>query len=327
MNCLKTCSQQSFSCTYYLKRPELLADVAAGLHAGSAHRQLARSLRCSASTVTGLAARLGRHALLLLTLSLQQIDRIREAVVYDDFEAFAFSQDHPFGMGTAVGQQSWFCYWLESAPHQRAPRAATKRARPGPEHQQPGSYSRAFGRLLDGLAPKADDQQPLRLVTDEHFGYRAGLARHPLKNRFRHEAYPNPKRGPKGTPRSNTAARRDQEMFPVDLLHKLMRHSLAHHRRETIAFGRRINALLERGFLMTIWRNFVKARTERTSDPTTPAMFLELTPDPWDWSRVLARRIFPHRVQVPESWMTIYRRELVTTAIGINCTHRLTNAF
>jgi hypothetical protein len=116
-------------------------------------------------------------------------------------------------------------------------------------------------------------------------------------------------------------------MFPVDLLHKLIRHSLAHHRRETIAFGRRLNALLERGFLMAIWRNFVKARTERTSDPTTPGMFIGLTTVPWDWDRVLSRRIFHQQVQVPETWMTIYRRKLVTSAIGVNRTHRLINAF
>jgi len=325
--CKKTCSQQTFSCTYYLKRPELLVAVAAGLNAGSAHRQLARSLRCSASTVTGLAARLGRHALLLLALSLQQIDRIREPVVYDDFESFAFSQDNPFGMGTAVGQRSWFWYWLERAPHQRAPRAATRGARPGAEHRQSGSYTRSFRRLLDGLAQKADEREPLRLITDGHLGYRAGLARHPARDRFSHRSFPNPPRGRRGDPRSTEAARRDREMFPVDLLHKLIRHSLAHHRRETIAFGRRLNALLERGFLMAIWRNFVKARTERTSDPTTPGMFLGLTRNPWDWERVLSRRIFHRQVQVPESWMPIYRRQLVTTAIGTNRPHLLVNAF
>lgn len=42
--CGRTFSRQSFACTYYLKRPELLVAVAAGLVAGSAHRQIARSL-------------------------------------------------------------------------------------------------------------------------------------------------------------------------------------------------------------------------------------------------------------------------------------------
>ena len=96
-------------------------------------------------------------------------------------------------------------------------------------------------------------------------------------------------------------------MFPVDQLHALWRHSCAHNRRETIAFGRRINAMLERAHLMAVWRNFVKKITERQPDPTTAAMSLGLTERRWSWARVLARRLFPARVAVPPGWMTVYR--------------------
>ena len=116
-------------------------------------------------------------------------------------------------------------------------------------------------------------------------------------------------------------------MFAVDLLHSLMRHSLAHHRRETIAFCRRLNALLERGFLMAVWRNWVKGRSERKNDRTTPAMRLGLAHEPWDWSRVLVKRLFPWRLRVPAPWMTIYQRELITPEIGANTRHTLKGAF
>ena len=52
LTCETTFSVQTFSVTYYLKRPELVVPIAAGLNAGSAHRQLARSLGCAPSTVT-----------------------------------------------------------------------------------------------------------------------------------------------------------------------------------------------------------------------------------------------------------------------------------
>ena len=52
LGCGATFSQQTFSTTYYLKVTRLLVPVAAGLLAGSAHRQLARSLHCAPSTVT-----------------------------------------------------------------------------------------------------------------------------------------------------------------------------------------------------------------------------------------------------------------------------------
>ena len=116
-------------------------------------------------------------------------------------------------------------------------------------------------------------------------------------------------------------------MFAVDLLHKLLRHSQAHHRRETIAFGRRLNAALERGFLFVVWRNLIKGRSERKPDRSTPAMALKLTDSPWDWSRVLSRRLFPTHLHVPERWLAIYRRELVTTMLGNNTRHSLVNAF
>ena len=160
------------------------------------------------------------------------------------------------------------------------------------------------------------------LISDERPDYRAGMRGHPQRSAFEHRVFPNPKKRP-----SDEAKRRDRAMFAVDLLHGLLRHSLAGHHRETIAFGRRLNALMERLFLAAIWRNWVKGRSERRSDPTTPAMTLGLTQKPWSWTRVLARRLFSSKIRVPEHWMTIYRRELITPQIGINTRHTLSRAF
>ena len=115
---------------------------------------------------------------------------------------------------------------------------------------------------------------------------------------------------------------RDRAMFPVDLLHKILRHSLAHHRRETIAFGRRLNALMERLFLASAWRNFIKGVSERKPDPTTPAMRLGLTEKPWSWSRLLGRRLFPDREHVHPSWMELYRRDWISPFLPANRLHR-----
>src|SRR5262245_28459522 len=120
MVCRRCFSRQSFAVSYYLKRAELLVPVAAGLQAGSAHRQLARSLGCAPSTVTRLTARLGRHAMLLTWRGLQHlVGRLSETVVLDHFESFEFSQDMPFGVATAVGSDSWFVYGVDPAPHGR----------------------------------------------------------------------------------------------------------------------------------------------------------------------------------------------------------------
>jgi len=169
----------------------------------------------------------------------------------------------------------------------------------------------------------------MTLHTDGHRAYRQGLAKHPQRNRFRHLIFPNPPRPHKGAPRSPEARERDSAMFAVDLLHGLLRHSNAHHRRETIAFGRRLNALMERAFVTVVWRNMVKACSERTTErkKITPAMALGMTDAPWSWSKVLAQRLFPARLDLPPAWQTIYRRQITTAAVGRNTRHTLIHAF
>jgi transposase-like protein len=323
--CRRTFSRQSFACSYYLKRPELLVPIAAGLVAGSAHRQLARSLGCAPSTVTRLAARLGRHSLLLHALALEHVEHISEPVVLDHFETFVYSQDDRLGIATAVGQRSWFVYGIQPAPHRRAGRrsARKKAVRAVPPEPSPESVVRSTLDTLDVLIPRASNG--LTLVSDDNPAYRAAASRHPRARTLRHRVYPNPPRGPETDPA--TAFERDRQMGAVDVLHKLWRHSQAHHRRETIAFGRRTNAVLERAALMLCWRNLVKGVSERKGDRTTPAMRLEITPRPWSWKDALARRLFPGRLTVPEPWMRIYRREWITPAVGRNLPHDLRHAF
>jgi transposase-like protein len=67
VHCRRTFSTQTFSTTYYLKRPQLLEPIAHRILACSGYRQIAREARCAHTTVMGQAARLGRHALLFLT--------------------------------------------------------------------------------------------------------------------------------------------------------------------------------------------------------------------------------------------------------------------
>jgi transposase-like protein len=296
LTCRRTFSLQTFSVTYYLKRADLVVPVAAGLNAGSAHRQLARSLGCNPSTVTRLAARLGRH------------------------ESFAYSQDYPLGIGTPVGQRSWFVYGIEPATRRRGGKSgsvapARRKALKTGTYTKPGAYGRSVRNTVDRLLQAVPEHDGLDLISDGHPSYRREIERHPERSRIRHRVFPNPRRGTKGSPRTPEARERDREMFPVDLLHLLMRHSLAHHRRETIAFGRRHNAVMERMFLMVVWRNLVKRTSERDRQSDTPAMILGLARQPWSWPRVLARRLFPWRVSVPPSWMKIYRRAWITPTL------------
>src|SRR5262245_10575304 len=155
LTCGRTFSRQTFAVSYYRKRPELLRPVAAGLVAGSAHRQIARSVGCAPSTVTRLAARLGRHAMLLLARALFELEgRVEEPFVLDHFETFEFTQDYPFGVATLVGSESWFIYGLDPAPHARTGHRShlqEKRLRARPRRDRRGGYIGSTRRTLDLL--------------------------------------------------------------------------------------------------------------------------------------------------------------------------------
>jgi len=322
--------QTAFTVSYYLKRPELLVPIAAALNAGSAHRQIARSLGCAPSTVTRLAARLGRHALLLQARALEHLDWIEEPVVFDHFETFVFRQEEALGLATPIGQYSWFTLGVDPAPHRRGGRrtpAQRKKLLQNPVKIPPGEVQRSTIRVLDLLLSKVHRDKRLRLISDKHPAYKAALGGHPDRGRIEHRVYPNPKRGPKRSKRSRRARLRDRQMRAADVLHEILRHTCSHHRRESIAFGRRTNAVVERAFLAIVWRNFVKKITERRRDPTTAAMAVGLVEEQWSWERVLARRLFPERLQLPPGWLKVYRREWITESIGPNTLHRLKYAY
>jgi transposase-like protein len=325
----QTCGQgfstQTFSVTYYRKRPHLLRPIAAGIVAGSALRQIARSLDCSPSTVAGIASRLGRHAMLLHARVLQELrGKLNEAVVLDHFESFEYTQDYPFGVATAVGALSWFVFALDPAPHGRGGKRSTVQARKlrsRPKRALRGRYAGSTDRVLETLRKLVPEHDRLELISDGHPDYRKSVAK--LRCAVGHRIHPNPPRGPKGSPRSAAARARDRAMFPVDLLHKIVRHTLAQERRETIAINRRLNAAMERLALTAIWRNFVKRRSERKGRSPTPAQWLGLTDRRWSWKQVFSRRLFYGRSSLPEPWPTLYRRQWTTPLLHGNAVHDL----
>ncbi|MCP4035789.1 MAG: hypothetical protein GY733_02540 [bacterium] len=142
-----------------------------------------------------------------------------------------------------MGHRSSFFYGFDPAPHRRTGRRSARRQ--PPRHELPArvpqslvdSAARSF-ELLERLFPEG-----FELISDDHPAYRAALAKRRSKA-IRHSVYPNPPRGPGAD--AQVARQRDQAMYPVDFKHKLWRHTDAHHRRETIAFGRRSNAVLAR---------------------------------------------------------------------------------
>ena len=279
--------------------------VAAGMAACSAHRQIARSARCAKTSVTRMAERLGRHAILFHARCLKEPIVLAEPIVHDHFETFLGRQDQALGVGTAVGSDSWFVYDLDPAPHRGSGRRPDRKEATilRPRH----TYVRSIRRTFQRLIARVSEGQRLTARVDGRADYLAAMLG-PLRSKVSLEIYPNPKRGPKGAPRSAEAARRDWAMFPNDQLHQLLRHTCSDHKRETIAFGRRLESILGRLHLVAVWKNFIKARSERKPDRSTPAMRIGLTAERWAWERVLSRRLFQARVPLSPFLRNLYEK-------------------
>ncbi len=294
-SCGRGFSQRSFTTSYRMKRPELLVPIATWLVAGAAHRQIARSLGCSHATVTRVATRLGKHAELFQRWALSRAGMISEPIVLDHFETFVRSQVERVGVATVVGKESWFVYDLDGARYLReAGRSTRKRAlKRAPNPVFSGAITNSTAGVMRRLLARS--AAPLQLISDDHPAYRSVVRRLRFTGqRISHATFPNPDRGP-GCDRLKARAR-DEAMFPVDLLHKIIRHSRKDHARETFSFGRRVDHVMGRLHLLAVWRNFVKRRTERRPCDESPAMRIGLTTRRWEWSEILALRLFERRI-------------------------------
>jgi hypothetical protein len=274
---------------------------------------MARSFHCAKTSVTRMAERLGRHAILFQARCNAHLPALNEAVVHDHFEAFIGRQDHALGVGTAVGAKSRYVYDIDPAPHRGSGRRPDRKPEDGTAGSSDRSYVTSIQRSIRSLIPHLSGGDQLVLIADGRLDYRVALQDSALASCVSLQVFPNPKRGPKGTPRSPEAVRRDLAMFPVDQLHQLLRHSCADHKRETIAFGRRLESIIGRASLMAVWKNFIKARSERKPDRTTPAMKLGLTETRWRFERILARRLFTHRERVSKSARRVYQKRWTTS--------------
>ena len=115
-------------------------------------------------------------------------------------------------------------------------------------------------------------------------------------------------------------------LFPVNLMDLLLRHNSANHKRETIAFSKRHQSVVERAALLILWRNFTKPFSENHGGGT-PAMRAGLEPGPLSLAALLKERLFPARNPLPQPWSDYYRRQVPTSRIPNPRLHRLKRAF
>jgi transposase-like protein len=311
LDCKRHFSTQTFSTSYWQKRPELRANIVMMVVACSGNRQIARALGCCHETVAHYIARLGRHCLLIQARELKRVPPLSEIAI-DGFETFEWSQYFPFHHNVAVDvRSSYFLYHTDSTLRRKGRMRARQKIRRAQLEQELG---RAPARAVedgvrDLLAPLA--AQVIR--SDDHHAYPRAIRA--LGRSVSRRITPSTRRRDGRNP-----------LWEVNLLDLIIRHSTGAHKRETIAAAKRRQASIEKIAILQVWRNYMKRRSEK-GDETTPAMILGLADRPWRIQDLLKERVFFDKTELSPRWEQYYRREVKTAALPVNRRHCLRYAF
>ena len=294
----------AFTTDYWRKIPGLLPRLYHLLADGPALRQIGRVLHLAPTTVRRTERRLAQQALLLhLAQERQLAGRLREPLVIDGQRSFTGSQWEPAETHGVFTARAGFCLELRAfglrrsgamTPRQRAIRTA-RDARLG--RPDPRARRRINAQTLQRLARLVPPELTLELRTDEERDYRPGIRALAALRPVRHVTV-------------SSKARRDSRnpLWMVNHKHRLQRHCLASHRRETLAAHKTLPGLQDRQLVHRCWLNNTKGVSERTAEGrrTTPAMQLGIALHPWTGRRLFRRRRFPRRAGLPAAQRALY---------------------
>ena len=315
-HCGRYLSDQSFSLTYWLKRPELLQPVFEATLSGTGHRQLARFRACSPSTVMNQVARLGRHCLLAHQY-LRPKDAPRTTTVIDGFESFEFSQYFPLHVNIAVDAETHFVHAFTDAPLRRKGRITAKqkkkRKRLEEEYGRPDpkAIEKSVAELVRLFAPVGS---AVAIHSDEHPAYPRAFRR-VAGVEIAHE-----------TTNSKVARTAGNPLFPVNRVDLWTRHNGANHKRETLAYSKRRQAVMERFAILTVWLNYMKSFSEKKRD-RSPGERVGVIGAKLDVPQLFQRRLFPCQIRLPAVWQTYYDRWVETVCIPNGTRHDLKYAY
>lgn len=313
--CRRSFSKQTFSTTYWLKRPDLPSQIFMKAVGGMANRQIARDVLAAPSTIDRTLARIGRHCLLLHT-QLARGASPQGPVVLDSFESFEYSQFFPFQHHLLAEVDTGFIQHFTDSPLRRKGRMTSRQKRRREQLEarlgrpDPKAVEKDVAHVLQAAFSKVP---ALTIRSDDHHAYPRALAT--LGCPVEHEI-------------TSSRARRDAHspLFEINLVDLLLRHSQANHRRETLAWSKRRQASAERLAIFIVWRNYMKRRWEK-SERRTPAMLKGLLESPLKVRDVFETRLFRTRTELPNRWDEYYRRLVQTPALPRNTPHSLTYAF
>ena len=310
--CVVTFSSQSFSTTYWLKKPDVFLDLLTKVVGGMCNSQIANDMRVAPATIDRLIYRLGRHCLLFQLEKMKARPPKLSEVVLDSFVTFEYSQYHPYHLHLVVDVESTFIPYFTDSEVRRSGRMTAKQKR------KREVLESTLGRP-DPQAVRKDVHELIRVITaglteitirtDEHQAY--PLAMRDIPCRIHHIV-------------TNSKDHRDRwnRLYEINLLDLLVRHAQSDHKRETIAYSKRRNCGIWRLLIFLVWKNYLRFKRVRRCKQT-PAMLVGVCDRRLTVPEVLGRRIFWAQVGLEGRWRQYYWGEVQTRALKINRRHEL----
>lgn len=313
--CRRNFSTQTFSVSYWQKRPDLTQRIFLCAVGCMGIRQMARLFAVCPETICRHIARLGRHCM-LFHLSTWKLSPPSGPVVFDGFRSFEHSQYRPFEHQLSVEADTDFWIYHVDTELRRSGRMTKwqKRRRAELERQNGRPARRAHQRDIDELLRTSLQGTARALLrSDEQLDYPRVISK--LEQSIQHEVT-----------HSKLPRTAQNPLFPVNLLDLILRHSQANHKRETIAFSKRRQASAERAMILLVWRNYIKSHREKKPG-ATPAMLKGLTKCPLKVNDILRWRLFPRHHPLMGRWQEYYDRRIKTREIERNREHTLKFAY
>lgn len=262
--CGMTFSRQTFRVDYWLKRVYDYEDLTERLSSCSSIRAMGRAYTVAGKSIQN---RIGRAARQVLDFESRCSNSRRpsEDVAADGFESFCVSQFFPNNIHMLVGAESQFVYEADQVTLRRKGRMteAQKRRREQLDlrfRPRPRALETSFGRIAGACLGVLSDEArvSLRLWTDEKIEYRRALRATACT-----AALVNEGRLTHQTVSSRAARSLDNPLFPVNYLDRELRKDLHEHVRESVCFGRNVNAQMERLTLYLFYHNYRKRHRTR----------------------------------------------------------------
>jgi transposase-like protein len=314
-HCGRAFSTQTFSTTYWLKRPDVLGSLMMKAVGGMANRQIARDLQVAPATVDRQLSRLGRHCLLFHRRRLEQAPPPREIAI-DGFESFEISQYYPFHFHAAIEPDtSFFLHFTDSELRRKGRMTGYQKRRRAELEQRHGRPDpRAVGRDMGELLATALTGAATAVVrSDLHTIYPRLLRR--LDCEVVHR-----------TVSSKRHRDRGNLLWEVNRADRMIRHSQAGHARETLSWPKRRQRAAERLAIFVVWWNYGRPRWVKGRHKS-PAMLRGLCRGILSAREMLAERLFRTRCSLPARWDAYYGGRIDTRALGTNSRHELKYAY